>query len=54
MKSGILTSEFWAKIGGIGVMLMNKFFGWGLDAVEISAMFATVMVYIGARTWAKK
>lgn len=54
MKSGILTSEFWAKIGGIVVMIANKAFGWALDPIEISAMFATIMAYIGARTWAKK
>lgn len=53
MKSGILTTEFWAKIGGIVVMIANKAFGWSLDPIEISAMFATIMAYIGARTWAK-
>lgn len=54
MKPGIFTSEFWSQIGGTTVLLMNKFFGWGLDPMEIGAMFATIMTYIGARTWAKK
>lgn len=54
MKSGFLTSEFYAKVGGILIMVMNKTFGWAMDPMEISAMFATIMTYIGARTWAKK
>lgn len=53
MTRGTGTSEFWAKIASIGVMIGNSVFGWGIDPIEISTMFGMVMSYIAARTWAK-